>query len=165
MHLAIVAAVADNGVIGRDGDLPWYISEDLKRFKRITQGHHVLMGRKTYESIVKRLGKPLPHRTNVVITRQRDYPFPSEVKSFASLEAALESLKDEPTVYVIGGSEIYRQVQDRVDTLHITHVHQTVEGDAFFPTIDPKVWQPSSTEAGDGWTYVVYQRRESHTAK
>lgn len=159
MKLAIVAAVADNGVIGKNGELPWHIPEDLQRFKKITQGHVVLMGRKTYESILKRLGKPLPNRTNVVITRQRDYPFPPDVKSFASLEAALEALQNEPTVFVIGGSEIYRQIMSQVHTLHITHVHQTVEGNAFFPQIDPTVWEKSSTEEGPGWTYVVYRRR------
>ncbi len=158
MQLAIVAAVSDNGVIGKGGELPWHIPEDLKRFRKLTDGHVVLMGRKTYESIVKRLGKPLPNRTNVVITRQSDYPFPPEVKSFRGIEAALEALQNEPTIFVIGGGEIYRHLQDRVDLLHITHVHQTVEGDAFFPAIDPKVWEPSLTEHGEGWTYIRYQR-------
>ena len=159
MHLAIVAAVSDNGVIGKDGDLPWHIPEDLKRFKKITQGHPVLMGRKTYESIVKRLGGPLPHRLNVVITRQRDYQFPSDVKGFYSIEEALAALKRQPVVYVIGGSAIYQQVQEQADRLHITHVHQTVTGDAFFPKLDAAVWRPAHTENGHGWTYVIYQRR------
>lgn len=163
MNLAIIAAVSDNGVIGKGGGLPWYIPEDLKRFRKITNGQVVLMGRKTYESIVKRLGKPLPNRTNVVVTRQHDYPFPPEVKSFDSIDAALEAMENEPTVYVIGGSEIYRQVQDQVSTLHITHVHQTVAGDAFFPSIDAAEWQPVHTENGNGWTYVTYQRRGKRT--
>lgn len=159
MKLAIVAAVSDNGVIGNNGQLPWRLPEDLKRFRRLTDGHVVLMGRKTYESIVKRLGQPLPNRTNVVITRQPDYPCPPGVKSFGSPEAALQALKNEPTVYVIGGSEIYQQLFNRVGLLHITHVHQTVQGDSFFATIDPKIWEPAETEEGQGWTYIRYQRR------
>src|SRR3990167_9373846 len=115
--LTLVAAVARNGVIGRANDLPWDIPEDRKRFKALTVGKVVLMGRKTFESIFSRLGKPLPGRTNVVVTHNPQFRAPEGVRIYRSLEEALEKLRDQPEVCVIGGGEIYRPTMPLADRL------------------------------------------------
>ena len=125
MKLIIIAAIARNRVIGRDGKLPWHLSEDLKRVKRLTTGHTLLMGRKTWNS----LGKPLPNRRNVVLTR---HPIPG-VETYASIPAALEALKGEEKVFVFGGAEVFRALLDKADEMYLTIVDQEVEGDALFP--------------------------------
>lgn len=127
--ISIIVALGHNRVIGKDGKIPWHVSEDLKRFKRLTTGHAVVMGRKTYESI----GKPLPNRTNIVITR--GVSSPAGCIAVHSLDEALararEVEKDE--IFVIGGGEIYRQAIGLADKLYLTVVHKEFEGDAFFP--------------------------------
>jgi len=125
VKLAIIAAVARNRVIGINGKLPWALSEDLKRFKRLTTGHVVMMGRKTYESI----GKPLPNRRNVVLASRPIHG----VESYATLDEALRVLRDEEKVFVIGGGALYAAVLDQVDELHLTLIQRDVEGDTFFP--------------------------------
>jgi dihydrofolate reductase len=125
VKLAIIAAVALNRGIGKDGKLPWHLSEDLKRFKRLTTGHTVLMGRKTYESI----GKPLPHRRNVVLT-SRLIP---GVETHPTLDAALEALKNEEKIFVIGGGALYAMVLDNADEIYLTLILKDVEADTFFP--------------------------------
>lgn len=153
----IVAAVAQNNVIGKTNDLPWYIPEDLKRFKELTLGKTVLMGRKTYESILKRLGKPLPERKHIVITRQEDFnPNHPDVVVLHDIQTALDGLKDD--VMVIGGGEIYKQVMPLADVLHITHIHKDIDGDTFFPEIDNVVWRKENEEPGNGFTWVKYVR-------
>jgi len=137
-RIVLVVAVAANGVIGRDGDLPWRLPSDLKRFKALTLGKPVLMGRKTWASI----GKPLPGRPNIVVTRDPDFSAPG-AQVVSSLEAGLAAARREAErlgvdeICVIGGGEIYRQVFDRADILHVTHVEAEVEGDTRFPEIDP----------------------------
>ncbi len=165
--VSIVVAVADNGVIGRDGDLPWKLSTDLKRFKALTVGKPVIMGRKTLESI----GRPLPGRPNIVITRDAGYSFEG-VEVVHDIAAALErgralAARDGATeVAIIGGGNIYAQSLDSVDVLYVTHVHAQVDGDTRFPSIDPAVWEMVSEEAvpaGERDTYAtrfaVYRRR------
>ncbi len=125
MKIAIIAAVSRNRVIGKDGKLPWHISEDLKRFKRLTTGHVVLMGRKTFES----LGKPLPNRRNVVVT---SHLIPG-VETYPSLPDALRALEAEEKIFIIGGGTIFAQLLDRADELYLTIIERDVEGDAFFP--------------------------------
>lgn len=163
MRLSLIAAVAANGVIGKEGEMPWRLSTDLKRFRRLTTGKPVIMGRKTFTSI----GKPLPERTNIVVTR--DPGFTAEgVEVVASPEEAVAAAAatgaDE--VMVIGGGEIYALFLPRADRLHITHVEASPKGDAHFPEIDPTVWRVVSEEpvpAGEKDTvatrYVVYERR------
>lgn len=162
MAIALVVAAARNGVIGRDGDMPWRLSSDLKRFKSITMGRPIIMGRKTWES----LGRPLPGRQNIVITRQPDFTAPgAEVAS--SLDEALErarALAGEGGVFIIGGGEIYRQAIPQADRLHVTHVEAEVEGDTVFPEIGPE-WKPVHEErvpAGEKddfpTRYVIYER-------
>ena len=138
----MIVAVAGNGVIGRDGELPWHLPADLQHFKRITLGKPVVMGRKTWESI----GRPLPGRHNVVITRAKGYA--AEGASVVeSPEAALELLGEEPEVMIIGGGTIYEAFLERADRIYLTEVDTTVDGDARFPTLDPAEWREVSREA------------------
>ena len=157
--IAIIAAVAKNGVIGSNKELPWYIPEDLKHFKQITTGKTVLMGRTTYESIVSRLGKPLPDRKNVVLSRTSGLVYTPGVEVFAELDAALSALKSEPEVIVIGGGQIYHQSIGKVDKLYITEVHREVAGDVLFPPIDKNIWKEVSHEDHDGFSFVEYIRK------
>lgn len=154
--VTLVAAVAKNGCIGKGGELPWRIPEDTKRFKDLTTGSIVVMGRKTWESIPEKF-RPLPNRHNVVVTRQEGYALPDGVDRFNSLDAALDVFVTN-TVMVIGGAEIYAQAIGRADTLQITHVNRDVEGDTFFPPIDPAVWKESWREDHDGFSFVTYTR-------
>jgi dihydrofolate reductase len=154
--VTIVAAVARNGCIGKDGALPWRISEDMKRYRDVTMGKVVVMGRKTWESIPERY-RPLPGRTNVVVTGQASYPLPPGVERAASLEEALVAHATDEVV-INGGAAIYRQAMDRADTLDITHVDRDVDGDTFFPTIDPAVWKETWREDHPGFSFVTYER-------
>jgi len=143
-RISFVVAVARNGVIGRKGELPWRISSDLKRFKSITMGKPVIMGRKTWESLPKR---PLPGRANIVITRDRDY----RADGAAVVTSVDEAVKEgEATgsdeICVIGGSDIFRQMLLKADRLYLTEVDLTPPGDVFFPSFDPKDWQETSRE-------------------
>ena len=151
MNITIIAALADNGIIGAAGKIPWHLSDDLKRFKRLTLGHPVIMGRKTYDS----LGKPLPGRRNLVLTRGVAI---TGIECFASLEAGLATCRDE-IVFIIGGAEIYRQALPLANTLLLTHVHQSVEGDTKFPEFDPRSWQEVRREEHPGHAFVEYRRR------
>ncbi len=157
MRLALIAAVADNGVIGQAGSVPWRLPEDLKTFKRLTLGHAVLMGRRTFESIQTRLGGPLPGRRNLVLTRQRGLRVPLGVEVFQDLDLALEAA-GRGLVFCIGGGELYRQTIDRADRLYISHVHQSPPGDVTFPPIDPAVWGETERTPSSGFTLVVYER-------
>src|SRR5271168_4522498 len=121
-------AVADNLVIGKGNDLPWHLPEDLKHFKELTLGKTVVMGRKTYESIIARLKKPLPGRKNVVITRQKDYKVPEGVVVFKSLEDAFQELSAQD-IYIIGGGEIYKQALGLAQIMYMTHIHGSYPGD------------------------------------
>ena len=128
MTVSIIVAVADNGVIGRDGGLPWKLSSDLRRFKAITMGHHLVMGRRTWESV----GRPLPGRTTVVVSRQRDLELPLGVLRADSLEDALELAAGDEEVFVTGGAGIFAEAMEIADRLYLTRVHATVQGDTVF---------------------------------
>ena len=172
MEKCIIVAISDNNAIGRDNALLWHISEDLKFFKRMTSGHPVIMGRKTFESI----GRPLPRRTNIVVSRGSDAPegtllASSLEEAFALAEAAIASQPDSEKMmleqcYVIGGGQIYKQAFDKVDTLVVTHVHTVIEdADTFFPEIDPEQWKVScrsnqyqDEETGYTFEFVEYNR-------
>lgn len=151
-------AIAKNGVIGGDNDLPWYLPEDLKHFKKITTGHTVLMGRKTYDSIVKRLGKPLPERTNVVITRQPDFIALPSVLVFHDINQALEALQHDD-VYIIGGAQIFAAVLPKAKKLYVTHVHQAYKGDVYFPEVNWGDWQKIEEEAHAEFMFATYIRK------
>ena len=144
MYKSIIVAIAWNGIIGRDGDLPWHLPADLKHFKKTTMGHHVLMGRKTYQSI----GKPLPGRKILVVSASGFDPqlaadtAPEAVTAVASLEQAfaLASDRGEEELMIAGGARIYEQLMDSVGRLYVTRVDSSFEGDVYFPFIDPEVW-------------------------
>lgn len=160
MKISFVVAVAKNGVIGSHNDLPFYIPEDLKHFKNITEGHTVLMGRNTFNSIIKRLGKPLPNRKNVVVTHQTNFKEPG-VLVFHSLDEALKELeKDTDELMIAGGAQIYKQLADmgKVDKIYMTHVHREVEGDVMFPNIDLSKWKKVSEEPHEEFTWTIYDR-------
>jgi dihydrofolate reductase len=150
---SIIVAMAENRCIGLDNKMPWHIRDDLKRFKEITMGHPVIMGRKTYESILGYLGKPLPGRTNIVVSRN-GFKNLHEVPVFSDLEAAIkyghELAKDE--VFIIGGAQIYGQALPLSNIIHLTQVHKYFEGDAYFPEIDQKNWAEIAREDHDNHT-------------
>jgi dihydrofolate reductase len=152
MTVTVVAAVARNGVIGSSNDLPWYIPEDLKHFKALTMGHTLVMGRKTYDSI----GRPLPGRTTIVITRQPDWSVEG-VMVARSFEEALK-LADGNDVYVAGGGEIYALALPYADRLELTEVDQTPDGDIHFPTVDWSQWQETARTPREGFAWVTYDR-------
>ena len=129
-ELTIIAAASTNNVIGFDNKLIWNIPKDLKRFKELTQGHSVIMGRKTFES----LPSPLPNRRNIVVTRNKDYS-PEGIEVFSSIEDAIYVCKDDLQPFIIGGGEIYSQTINLVDKIELTRVYKNYQGDAFFPDI------------------------------
>jgi dihydrofolate reductase len=164
--VTLVAAVARNGVIGRDGGLPWRLSSDLKRFKANTMGRPLIMGRKTFQSI----GRPLPGRDNIVVTRDRAFA-PEGVFTAPDVGTALELARDKARgagsaeICVIGGGEIYRQTFDMADRLIVTFIEAEIEGDTIFPAIDSRIWDEISCEfhpAGEkdshATRHVVYER-------
>jgi dihydrofolate reductase len=131
MTVSIVAALSTNNVIGRNNRLPWHVSADLKRFKSLTVGHHLLIGRKTFES----LDRPLPGRTIVVITRDRNFAADG-VLTAPSVERAIELARLDPEVFIGGGAQIFEQTMHRADRMYLTRIHTEIEGDAFFPEFD-----------------------------
>jgi dihydrofolate reductase len=139
LRLTIIAALADNGVIGRAGRLPWHLPDDLRRFKSLTMGRPILMGRRTFESI----GRPLPGRRNLVLTRDRA-ALPVGVQGIASLAVALAECANDPELCVIGGAEVYRRVLPQADRLELTRVHTTIDGDVSFPEFDAAQWREVS---------------------
>lgn len=166
-RIVLVVAVARNGVIGRDGDLPWRLPSDLRRFKQLTMGRPVLMGRKTWASI----GRPLPGRPNIVVTRDPSFAAPG-AEVAASLEEGLAIARRRAAelgvdeVCVIGGGEIYRQVFDQADLLHVTHVEAEVEGDTCFPDIDPARFEkvveepiPQGEKDSHAMRFVTWRRK------
>ncbi len=155
--ITIIAAIAKNNVIGKDNDLPWHLPEDLKRFKKLTTGNTVLMGRKTFESIMDRLGKPLPNRTSLVITRQTDYPVPNGCRVHSSIEDAVAKHKNEH-IFIIGGASIYQASMNLADELEITHLDNEYAGDTYFPTIDPERWEVTEEDIYDGYKFVTYKK-------
>ncbi|MCZ8230451.1 dihydrofolate reductase [Flavobacterium sp.] len=139
--ITLIAAVADNRALGKNNDLLWHLPNDFKRFKAITSGHYIIMGRKTFESFPK----PLPNRIHVIITRQKNYQ-PEGCIVVDSIEKAIEACSTTDNIYVIGGGEIYNLAMPYADLLDITRVHHEFEADTFFPEIDPKKWQLSESE-------------------
>ncbi|MGZ3810501.1 MAG: dihydrofolate reductase [Mucilaginibacter sp.] len=140
MTVSIVVAISENNAIGKNNQLLWHLPADLKHFRLITTGHTVIMGRKTYESV----GKPLPHRRNIIITRQDITIEGCEVVK--SIEDALALCADEQEVFIVGGAEIYRLSMNLTDCIYLTIVHQTFDADTFFPEIDYDVWVQTERE-------------------
>lgn len=158
--LAIIAAVAANGVIGRENRLPWRLPEDLKRFRALTTGHAIIMGRTTWES----LPHALPGRQNIVVTRRRDYAA-SGAEVTHSLDAALSRVRMPAPAFCIGGGQLYREAMSRAAVLHITEIERDFAGDTFFPSIDRGAWREidrisgeSAKEAELRYAFVTYRR-------
>jgi dihydrofolate reductase len=154
--VTIVAAVARNGVIGAGGDLPWHLPDELRLFKETTLGHVLVMGRRTYESI----GRPLPGRTTVVVTRRPDWsPGSDEVVVAHAVEDALARARAiDVDVFVVGGGEIYAGALPHADRLVLTFVDLEPEGDTTFPEVDWSAWRETRREPGEGWERVTYER-------
>lgn len=163
-EIVAIVALGDGGQIGRGGELLWRIREDLQRFKRLTSGHPVVMGRKTWES----LPKPLPGRTNIVVTRQEGYAAPGGVVCHSlkdAIQAAAEAEGGEK-VYIIGGGEIYRQAMPYLDSLELTHVCDSPEADTWFPEISTEEWETvgksdiEATQNGLEYAFETLKRKE-----
>ncbi len=162
MQIVLVVAKSENNVIGVDGDLPWKISADLKHFKAVTMGHPIVMGRKTWDSI----GRPLPGRRNIVITRRDDLVIQG-VDVVKSIDAALDLCRKDNAAkaMIVGGGQIYTDIMDRANVIELTEIHSEIEGDTFFPTIDPSAWAETAREAfpADGdtpaYSFVTLTRR------
>jgi len=160
-RVSLIVAMAQNGVIGRGNGLPWKLPEDLRRFKASTMGKPLLMGRKTYESI----GRPLPGRLNIVLTRAADWSAPG-VSVVHTVEEALSAAGDAGELMVIGGAEIYRLVMPFARRIYLTHVHAEVPGDTYFPAFDPTQWvdvecdaHPADERNAFALTFVTLERR------
>jgi dihydrofolate reductase len=167
MEIVLVAAVAENGIIGRAGDLPWRIKSDMQRFRAMTWGRPVVVGRKTYLSFTKR---PLPGRTNIIVSRSHDFAAPGAIVA-PSLAAGLAVARGDglrrgsDAVMVLGGADIYAQAMPLADRLEITHIHARCDGDAAFPVIDPAEWRemmrtahPPGPDDDAGYDVVTYLR-------
>ena len=149
-QLTIIAAVAENDALGKDNQLIWHLSDDLKRFKELTKGHCIIMGRKTFESFPK----PLPNRTHIVITRQKHYKVPDGVIVVQTLDDALDASKNDPQPFIIGGGEIYKLALPIAKKIELTRVHASFDADTFFPKIDPKIWKET--------TNIFHDKDEKH---
>ncbi|KTG08377.1 dihydrofolate reductase [Haloprofundus marisrubri] len=165
IQVALIAAVAENGVIGADGDMPWHYPEDLAQFKQTTMGHPVVMGRRTYESIARQLGGPLPGRTNIVLSRS-EMDLPEGAVHADSVDAAMNIARelvgeDGGTVFVVGGATVYEQFLPRADRLVLTEIHESFEGDTEFPRFDREAWVEVDREEHDEFDFVEYRRRDS----
>lgn len=161
MEIILIAAASENNVLGKDNDLVWHLPDDFKRFKSLTTGHHIVMGRKTFESFPK----PLPNRTHHIITRQESYQA-ENCHVAHSLEEVVENLKEEAMVYIIGGGQIYHQAISLATKIELTRVHTQVEGDAFFPEIETEKWSlvssehhPKDEKHAFDFTYETYVRK------
>jgi dihydrofolate reductase len=159
--LSLIVAMARNRTIGVNNTLPWRCPEDLKHFKSLTMGHHMIMGRKTYDSI----GKPLPGRTTVVVTRNLDLKLEGCAIAH-SLKEAISLCANDEEIFIVGGAELYRQVMPQVDTLYVTEIQQDVDGDAHFPEFDRSQWQEVAREARSqeapqplSYHFVTYRRK------
>jgi dihydrofolate reductase len=166
MTVTLIAALASNRVVGRGNRMPWHIPEDLKRFKVLTLGHPVVMGRKTFESIVATLGKPLPGRDNIIVTRAKDYAVPG-CRVAHSIEEALGAAAGPGEVFVIGGAEIYALALPFAQRLQLTEVDAEFEGDAYFPAFDRSAWREVSREShcqegleGFRYDFAVYDKAD-----
>lgn len=166
-EIIVIAAVAENKVIGKDGDIPWRLKEDFQHFQDLTIGNPCVMGDKTFESLPDN-AKPLPGRENIVLTFDRNYK-PPGAKVFFSWEDAMEYLKDKEKIYICGGASIYKLGLQAADTLELTRIHKDIEGDTFFPEINFDEWELVKQEDGEGenkrtgeilkFSFLTYKRK------
>jgi len=159
--MIMIAAAAENNALGKDNKIVWHLPNDYKRFKRLTSGHHIIMGRKTFESIQK----PLPDRTNIIVTRQKDYQVPGCI-IVDSIEKALQACPQGQDSFIIGGGEIYTIGLPHADKIELTRVHGSFEADAFFPEINDTEWKLEASEFNEkdekhnyDYTYLTFIRK------
>lgn len=160
MIVSAVVAIAENRAIGKDNELLWHLPKDLKHFKEITKGHTIIMGRKTFDSI----RKPLPHRRNIVVTRQKDLEIEG-AEVVGSVDEALALCADEKEVFIVGGAEIYNLAMPRTDRIYLTTVHETYQADAFFPELNKSLWKETESQYHEpddrhsaGFTFTTLER-------
>ncbi len=156
--ISIMVAIANNNVIGYNNDLPWHYKKDLKYFKEVTTNHKVVMGRKTFNSIIDRNSKPLPLRENIVVTRNTDFSYPGVmvVNDFKKYMESLQSLEEE--VFIIGGNEIFTESINYADRLYITHINKDYQGDVFFPSYNKEDFKLIKKEDDGILSFCVYER-------
>ena len=159
--IIMIAAAAENNALGKNNDLVWHLPDDFKRFKELTSGHHIIMGRKTFESFPKLL----PNRTHIIITRQKKYQ-PEHCIVVDSIEKALEFVPEDENAFIIGGGEIYKQSLEYADVIELTRVHGLFEADTYFPEINPDHWElieeeyhPKDEKHLIDFTYQTYIRK------
>ena len=165
MTISMIAAVARNCVIGKANDLPWHLPDDMKFFMQTTKGHHVIMGRKNYESLPEKF-RPLPNRTSILVTRQHDYKAPGCIVVHQLEEGVkLAEKNGEPELFIIGGSEIYKLAMPIADKLYLTEIDADIDGDTFFPSYNKELWKETSRQhhAADdrhkfSFDFVVYKK-------
>ncbi|MEP2668486.1 MAG: dihydrofolate reductase [Cyclobacteriaceae bacterium] len=166
MTISLIAAVAQNRVIGKENDLPWRLPDDMKYFMQTTSGHHVLMGRKNYDSLPNKF-KPLPNRTNIVVTRQNNFNA-SGCTVVSSIEKGIDLAleNNETELFVIGGAQIYKQSLERADYLYLTEINAEIEGDTYFPNFEPNDWEEVSRKHHGtddrhrySFDFVIYKRK------
>ena len=161
-NLTMIVAAGENNEIGKDNDLIWHLRDDLKRFKALTSGHHIIMGRKTFESFPK----PLPNRTHVVISRQKDDRVPEGVLVVNSIEDAIDAASSDSQPFIIGGGEIYKQAMPFASKIELTRVHSTFSADTFFPEINMNEWKETDSKVHDNdeqhnhaFSFMTYERK------
>ena len=159
VKIALVVAAAENNVIGHQGKLPWHIPADLKHFRKLTTGHPVIMGRKTWDEIYARLGKPLKDRTNIVLTRN-GFDFPDGVKAASSVDDALAQA-DGQEIMVIGGAEIYRTFLPLAERIYLTRVFRNPQGDTYFPELSSNEWQEQDCETFAECAFITLARQSA----
>lgn len=159
-RLSIIAAIAENGIIGKDGTLPWHLPADLKYFRRVTSGHTVIMGRKNYEDI----GRPLPNRVNIVLSQDAGFRAQGCLVA-SSIEQAIALAGDESEIFFIGGAQVYEQILPRAHRLYLSRIHGRIEGDTYFPKFDERAWQrtthdlrPADQDNPYAISFDVYER-------
>lgn len=159
--ITLIAAAGENNELGKDNDLLWHLPDDFKRFKSLTTGHYIIMGRKTFESFPK----PLPNRVHIIITRSKDYNVPEGCIVANNLEKAIEVCPKHETIFIIGGGEIYKQSISIADCIELTRVHENFDADTFFPEINSSEWELLSSEFHDKdekhkhtFTFETYQK-------
>lgn len=161
MDITIIVAIAENGVIGKDGSIPWHYPEDLAYFKETTTGHPVIMGRRTFEGIFDRLDQPLPDRVNIVLSESRT-DFPDDVLHATTIDEALniaeKHTEEEAKVFVIGGQSVYDQFMPLADQMVITRIPERYDGDAHFPTMDREVWKKTNKKELDTLIVDIFER-------
>ena len=161
--ITMIAAVGENNELGKDNDLLWHLPDDFKRFKQLTTGHTIIMGRKTFESFPK----PLPNRTHIIVTRDKKHKVPHEDCIVThSLEDAIKMAHGDDNPFIIGGGEIYRQGESFADKMELTKVHATFDADTFFPEVDETIWQlvasefhPKDAKHSYDFTFLTYSRK------